>query len=148
MKSIPRKLRAWNEPGARFIVVRDNDGGDCLDLKRRLLQLCPSDRHGQIRVRIACQELEAWYFGDVAALAAVYGNGIRRDVAGRARFRDPDAIVQPSRALAAAAPDFQKVSGARAMSLHLSTEGNTSRSFRAFLDAVRTLFPPTPNEAP
>ena len=28
-KSIPRKLRAWHEPGARFVVVRDNDGGDC-----------------------------------------------------------------------------------------------------------------------
>jgi len=27
-KSISRKLRAWREPGARFVVVRDNDGGD------------------------------------------------------------------------------------------------------------------------
>ena len=27
-KSIPRKLRAWREPSAHFIVVRDNDGGE------------------------------------------------------------------------------------------------------------------------
>ncbi len=23
--SIPRKLMAWNEPGTRFVIVRDND---------------------------------------------------------------------------------------------------------------------------
>ena len=27
--SIPRKLRAWNMPEDRFIIMRDNDGGDC-----------------------------------------------------------------------------------------------------------------------
>jgi len=32
-KSIPRKLRAWAVPGDRFVVLRDNDGGDCLALK-------------------------------------------------------------------------------------------------------------------
>jgi len=39
-KSIPRKLKAWREPGARFVVVRDNDGGDCRALKQRLVGLC------------------------------------------------------------------------------------------------------------
>lgn len=29
-KSIPRKLRAWREPGVRFVILRDNDGGDCV----------------------------------------------------------------------------------------------------------------------
>lgn len=24
-KSLPKKLRAWREPGVRFVVVRDND---------------------------------------------------------------------------------------------------------------------------
>lgn len=26
-KSIPRKIRAWREPGICFVVMRDNDGG-------------------------------------------------------------------------------------------------------------------------
>lgn len=34
--SIPRKLRAWREPGVRFVVIRDNDGGDCRGLKAAL----------------------------------------------------------------------------------------------------------------
>lgn len=38
--SIPRKLRAWREPGVQFIIVRDNDGGDCHAVKKRLSQLC------------------------------------------------------------------------------------------------------------
>jgi hypothetical protein len=39
-KSVPRKLRAWREPGVRFVVVRDNDGSDCRALKARLVDLC------------------------------------------------------------------------------------------------------------
>jgi hypothetical protein len=138
-KSIPRKLKAWNEPGVRFCVIRDNDGADCRALKHRLIELCPHERRADTRVRIACQELEAWYFGDIQALADVYGDRVRRHVADKARFRDPDAIVQPSRALADLTPEFQKVSGARAMSERLNMERNTSGSFRAFLDAVQTL---------
>ena len=38
-RSIPRKLRAWREPGVRFVVVRDNDGSDCRALKARLAGL-------------------------------------------------------------------------------------------------------------
>jgi len=29
-KSLRRKLAAWNRPGDRFVVVHDNDGGDCI----------------------------------------------------------------------------------------------------------------------
>ena len=29
-RSIPRKLSAWQIPGDRFVVVRDNDGADCV----------------------------------------------------------------------------------------------------------------------
>ena len=72
-KSLPRKLRAWREPGVRFVVVRDNDGADCRDLKSRLVALCASGGREDALVRIACQEVEAWYLGDPEALAAVYG---------------------------------------------------------------------------
>ena len=73
-KSIPRKLRAWREPGVRFCVIRDNDGADCRKLKQSLVALCNEGGHGDALVRIACQELEAWYFGAPDALAEVFGN--------------------------------------------------------------------------
>ena len=63
-KSVPRKLRAWREPGVRFIIIRDNDGGDCLATKVRLLGLCREAGRPEAVVRLVCQELEAWYLGD------------------------------------------------------------------------------------
>ena len=44
--SIPRKLRAWREPGVRFAVIRDNDGGNCVQLKAALRKLCKAARRG------------------------------------------------------------------------------------------------------
>lgn len=32
-KSIPRKLRAWRQPGARFVVLRDQDSAACETVK-------------------------------------------------------------------------------------------------------------------
>ena len=37
-RSIPRKLKAWREPGVRFCVICDNDGGDCGALRNRLVR--------------------------------------------------------------------------------------------------------------
>ena len=63
-KSIPRKLRAWQEPGVRFVIVRDKDEGDCRRVKARLYSLCQTGRREDSLIRIACHELEAWYLGD------------------------------------------------------------------------------------
>ncbi len=136
-KSLPRKLRAWREPGVRFVVVRDNDGADCRDLKSRLVALCASGGREDALVRIACQEVEAWYLGDPEALAAVYGEPTLRALGERARFRDPDTVQQPAAALSELVPSFQKVSGARAMARVLSGTRNASGSFHTFLDGVR-----------
>ncbi len=136
-RSIPRKLQAWREPGVRFVVVRDKDADDCMALKQRLLALCAA--RSDTVVRIACNELEAWYFGDPRALAEVFDTPGLARIAQQARFRQPDAIVQPSRALAELAPGFQKVSGARAMAQRLDPSRNSSTSFGVFISAVDRL---------
>ncbi len=138
-KSVPRKLKAWREPGVRFIVLRDNDGGDCVALKRKLLDLCPESRRPQTLVRIACQELEAWYLGDVGALADAFEDEDLRRLDAKARWRDPDAVVQPARALEELIPAFQKVSGARRMAGRIQRADNRSRSFRALIESVEAL---------
>ncbi len=137
-KSIPRKLRAWREPGVRFCVVRDNDGGDCRALKAQLVERCHEGRRDDVLVRIVCQELEAWYFGEPAAMAQVYKRDDLRQINQRARFRDPDGIIQPARALAELVPEFQKVLGARQLST-LMTRENSSRSFTAFVEGIERL---------
>ena len=137
-KSVPRKLRAWNERGVRFVIVRDKDGADCEALKTRLVDLCRDGRRPDSIVRIACQELEAWYFGDGDALAEAFGDDSLRGLSAKERFRDPDAVVQPARALEELIPEFQKVGGARRMSLRLHRSGSRSRSFQVFLAGVES----------
>lgn len=137
-KSIPRKLRAWREPGVLFCVIRDNDGADCRDLKRKLVELCEQGGRSDTLVRIACQELEAWYFGAPDALAEAYGREELREVGRKARFRDPDAIVKPAAALAERVPAFQKVSGARSMARVLPRESG-SRSFQVLIEGLDRL---------
>ncbi|VEN74879.1 conserved hypothetical protein [Candidatus Desulfarcum epimagneticum] len=139
-KSIPRKLRAWREPGARFVIVRDNDGGDCRALKERLSRLCADSGRPDARVRIACQELEAWYLGESSALAKAFDNPGLSGIEKKARYRDPDAIHTPSRELAKLIPEFQKVSGARRLARHLTRNGNRSRSFQIFMAGVEHEF--------
>ena len=137
-RSVPRKLRAWREPGVRFCVIRDNDGADCRALKQELIALCEQGGRNDVLVRIVCQELEAWYFGSPAALAEAFGREDLRRVARRARFREPDAIVQPARALATLVPEFQKVSGARRLAGVLSRD-NGSCSFQVLLAGIQRL---------
>lgn len=138
-KSVPRKLRAWREPGVRFVVIRDNDSSDCQALKDRLLTLCQDEKRTDTLVRIACQELEAWYLGEPAALAEAYGNQRLANIGRKARYRDPDAVQQPAHALESLVPEFQKVSGARRMAQFLFREGNRSMSFQVLLAGIECL---------
>jgi hypothetical protein len=146
-KSIPRKLKNWKVPGDRFVVVRDADGTNCKVLKGALAALCQEAGRPCTLVRIVCQELEAWYFGQPEGLAAAFGDASLRTRGSRAKFRNPDTIVQPAKQLSGLFPEFQKVSGARRMAGHLSYSRNVSASFKAFIEGVaRVSGRPLPNE--
>ncbi len=138
-KSILRKLKAWNEPGVRFVVVRDNDNGDCGRIKKGLRALCEQGGRPDTLIRIACQELEAWYLGEPEALADAYGNAKLVKLAGKAKFRDPDVLAKPSVEVESLVPEFQKLAGARLLGPKLTEERNRSKSFRCFVAGVRRL---------
>jgi hypothetical protein len=135
-KSIPRKLRAWRTPGVRFVLLQDNDRGDCIALKKKLAGLCRNAGRKDVLVRIACQELEAWYLGEPQAMAEAFDKPRLNDIGNKARFRDPDAVRNPSAEVLRLAPEFQKISGARRMASQLSRERNRSASFRALMDGI------------
>ena len=143
-QSILHKLRDWRVPGDHFVIVRDNDGGDCFALKRRLRDLCQQTGHEDVLIRIVCQELEAWYLGEPGALAAAFEDTKLNNIGNRPIYRNPDQRCKPSDDLARLVPDFQKTAGARVMANHLTREGNRSHSFKVFLDGVERLHrPPT-----
>jgi hypothetical protein len=99
-KQLERKLRSYLNPQARFIVLRDQDAGDCRRVKKKLSALCSRARRPEAVVRIACRELEAFYLGDLRAVEL--GLDMRGLAAkqNRAKYRDPDRVHAPSRELA------------------------------------------------
>jgi hypothetical protein len=137
-RSIPRKLRAWRAPDARFVVVRDQDGGDCVAIKGRLLDLCRGAGRSGTLVRIACQELEAWYLADLAAVDVAYGTTLQRRQQ-RQKFREPDRLGSPSRELNTLVPAFGKVRGGRLLGPLLDIENTRSTSFKNFVRGLRAL---------
>lgn len=136
-KSIPRKLRSWLYPDDRFVVVQDQDNADCILLKHDLQQLCDACRQG-VLVRIACQELEAWYFGDLQAVSEAYGKDYRH-LATKKNFRVPDQIPDPKKELLRYIPQHQQIQGAQKVGPLMDIERNTSASFRTFVSGVRRL---------
>jgi len=136
-RSIPHKLSAWRIPGDRFVIVRDNDNADCNQLKARLQALCLASGRPETLVRLACQELESWYVGDLPSLAKAFEDPKLDTPAMRKRFAVPDDWQKPSVELERLIPTFQKGSGARTMAAHLRETGNRSVSFQNFVQGVQ-----------
>lgn len=137
--SIPKKLSAWRIPGDRFVIVRDNDNGNCVNIKQRYLAMCNAAGRPETLVRLVCQELESWYLGDLEALANAFDNAKLNTPSLQKRFDHPDKWQKPSVELRRLIPEFQKVGAARNMALTLREVGNHSESFRFFVAGVRRL---------
>lgn len=140
-QSIPRKLRAWRDPNARFVVVRDQDSGDCRAIKARLHQLCAEAGRPDTLIRIVCRELEAWYLGDLAAVDAAFGTRLASQQE-KVKFRAPDQLGSPSKEIQSFIPEFGKTDAARRLGPLLHTENERSPSFKNFIRGVQRVAAP------
>jgi hypothetical protein len=142
-KSVPRKLRAWKTPGVSFVIFRDCGSADCRDVKKKLVAMCEEAGHPDSLVRIVCPHLEAWFLGDLSAVADAFEvPGVLKQES-KAKFREPDALANASDELRRLVPAYQKISGARAIAEHMDVEANKSASFRAFVAGVRRIAGPS-----
>lgn len=141
-KQVMRKIRAYQNDQARFIILRDQDSHpECTVVKRKLLDLCgASGKAAQCLVRIACRELETFYLADLQAVE------LALDISGLARhqqnkkFRAPDGLGSPSRELKSLTNNrYEKISGSRAIGKHLTPDNARSPSFRNLIAAIRRL---------
>jgi hypothetical protein len=139
-KQLERRLRGYLNREARFLVLRDQDSGDCRRLKNGLAAKCAAAGRPDAVVRIACRELESFYLGDLAAVERAFGlPGLARRQ-GEQKFRNPDRLGSPSRELERLTRNrYQKVSGSRAIAPHLQLDGSASASFRNLVGAIRRL---------
>ena len=141
-KQLTRKIRAYQNPHARFIVLRDQDNHpDCSVVKQKLIKLCAeSGKADQCVVRIACKELETFYLADLHAVEqALQINGLTTKQKTK-KFRTPDSLGSPSGELKKLTQQrYEKVAGSREIGKHLNLENERSPSFRNLLGAIRRM---------
>ncbi|MDR2134048.1 MAG: DUF4276 family protein [Treponema sp.] len=134
---LENRIKYWKTPDTVFVVMRDQDGGDCLAIKRKLKVKCEAAGHPEAIVRIACHELESFYLGDPAAIE----KGLEIHHIGkhdrRKLFRQPDSIDQPSKQLAYITKNkYQKIDGSRKIAPCLNPAINTSKSFNVLYSTL------------
>lgn len=139
-KRVGLKLRAWLNPNAVFVILRDKDGADCILLKKRLRQICADAGKPDTLVRIACHELESWYLGDLHAVeTGLEIKGIAKHQTNH-KYRTPDTLANAQEELKKLTKNrYQKVGGSRLIGPHLDLTKNTSHSFQVFVEGVRNL---------
>lgn len=139
-KRLVMRLRGW-QGNALFVVMRDQDSGNCVDIKAQLSALCEEAGHPDALVRIACRELESFYLGDLAAVEqGLSVTGLARQQ-GNQKFRDPDRLVNAAEELKKITKNsYQKLSGSRSIAPFLRLdEGNRSTSFKALISGLQRL---------
>lgn len=136
-KSIPRKLAAWNTPDTKFVVLQDQDSNDCRQLKQDIQEIC-SGSNKEVLIRIACRELEAWYFGDLKAVSQAYGKDLT-GLSAKRKYRNPDAIGNPKQELRKLIPEHEQIAGAKRIGPFMDLQHNTSKSFCVLLEGIARL---------
>ena len=139
-KNLKKRLRGWRLPDSVFVVIRDQDSGDCKAIKTNLTNLCLEARREGVLVRIACRELESFYLGDLTAVEKGLGiRGLGKQQQKR-KFRNPDALHHPAEELYRLTGNiYDKVVGSRAIAPYLNLDTNCSKSFRVLLSGISNL---------
>ena len=139
-KNLKKKLCGWRMPDSIFVVMRDQDSGDCKAIKATLANLCREAGKEGVLVRVACRELESFYLGDLAAVEQGLGlTGLKKQQQWK-KFRDPDALGNPAEELFRLTKNaYDKIAGSRAIALYLSLDSNCSHSFNVLLSGIKNL---------
>ena len=112
LKNLPKRLRGyrnWIPSDWLIFVLLDNDEKNCYDVKFLMEKIVHDeglttrsnpnhDGNFQVINRLAIEELEAWFFGDVEALRAAYPR-IPKNFNSRKKYRNPDSISKTCEAL-------------------------------------------------
>ncbi|MGD9656398.1 MAG: DUF4276 family protein [Methylocystis sp.] len=137
--SIPRKIGHWRASDPpRFIILRDNDGSNCSKLKSRLHNLVPNAAHDRVKIRIVMHELESWYLGDLAALAAagLVSPEKAEALTKKAKLRNPERLTNAKQEFRRLVMTMGQIELANRIGPFLDADRCRSKSFRQFLEAL------------
>jgi len=159
LANLERRLKgykSWMPKDWKIVVLIDEDRADCLSLKEQMetaaadagLITKSAANGGAFTVlnRIVVEELEAWFFGDIEALATAYP-GVSPNLGAKAHYRNSDTIGGGTwealeRVLQRAGyfgGGLSKIEVARKMAQHMNAIRNTSASFKCFTEGLAVL---------
>ncbi len=160
LTKLPARLRGysnWLPSDWKIVVLIDGDNEDCLHLKAKLETIAaqaglstkssiPENKPFQILNRLAIEELEAWFFGDVKAIVSAYPR-VPCNLAQQVKFRNPDAISGGTwealeRVLQKAGHHqggLEKLRAAREISKYMTPKENRSQSFQMFRNGLEQM---------
>lgn len=156
---LPMRLKGehWIPNDWRIIVLIDDDRRDCYQLKERLetaaheagfvtKSSAAQNEDFQVVNRIAIEELEAWFFGDVEALHMAYPK-ISRNLHTKAKYRNPDAITGGTyealenllrqKKYYKREERVYKPDVAQNIAQHMEPSRNRSKSFQVFVEGLK-----------
>jgi hypothetical protein len=158
LQKLPGKLKSykhWIPDDWKIVVLIDEDRRDCADIKSELEKYAADagfttksvdNSNFKVLNRIAIEELEAWFFGDIPAIVSAYP-GVPVTLGEKAGYRDPDAIqggtweklekvLQKAGYFPAGMP---KVEVATKVSCHMIPSANRSKSFQQFISGIQAM---------
>lgn len=102
--------------------------------------LCRQSKHQHpFSICIACKELEAWYWGDLDAVARAFPGFKPDKVRNRAHYRSADTIQNPANELARHIGQFSKSHASQEVPKYMDTAANTSLSFCYFIKSMKKI---------
>lgn len=138
-KRLELKIKGWQTPDSYFVILRDQDSGDCKVIKQNLVVKCKKVGREDTLVRIACHELESWYLGDLEAVEKGLNIKLQQSQTS-AKFRVPDQLSNAAEELEKITKNlYQKIGGSRDIAPYLNLTSNTSTSFNIFIRGIQTL---------
>jgi len=163
LSKLPQVMRGyakWLPDDWSIVVLVDEDRSDCDALKGRMEEAADAARlvtrtkagssncHARFQVlnRIAIEELEAWFFGDVHAINQAYPR-VPQALGCRSRYKDPDSIKGGTwesleRELKKSgyfSGGLRKIEAAKTISAFIEPERNNSKSFQVFREGLREM---------
>ena len=152
-----RGYKTWIPEDWRIVVLIDADDEDCRVLKDNLEGIAQNaglitksrrtiGSYFQVLNRLAIEELEAWFFGDIEAIHAAYPR-ISLNLGRKAKYRNPDAIrggtwealEREFKKAGYFSTGISKILVAREVSVYMEPGRNRSKSFQVFRQGLLDL---------
>ncbi len=151
INNLNKIIPSLSKRAQQIIVLIDQDKQNCVKLKNKIkekMAWCSCE----YKIRIACYELEAWFLGDMEAIAKCSPRFNARFFQGKKKYRDVDNIEKPSRVIEEIVPDWKeryasKLKFAKTIAPFVSLErqnleqANRSHSFQVLLETLYSFKP-------